>query len=158
MKQEATITKKRISELKVERDAIEQRFAIGKIPENIYEKFSKKYADDIFKLEQNLPNAMVSTSTLSKKIETVVGRIQNLDEIWDSGNYELKKAIQKVVFPNGMVVESNNKQLRPSGFNHLFHVIATLKGSCKEKRKGTNQMNLVKSLSAEKEGFEPPEV
>ena len=98
MKQEATNTKKRITELKVERDAIEQRFAIGKIPENIYEKFSQKYADDIFKLEQNLPNAMVSTSTLSKKIDTVVGRIQNLDEIWDSGNYELKKAIQNLYF------------------------------------------------------------
>ena len=158
MKKEAKFTKKKISELRKEIETVEERFAIGKIPEKIYEKFSKKYAEDIFRLEQNLPNTIVSTSTLNKKINKVINTIQNLDEIWDSGSYEMKKAIQKIVFPNGMVVQSDNRQLRPSGYNYLLYAITSIKGSYKGNKKGTTQLILDKSLIAENEGFEPPEV
>ncbi|OYT11027.1 MAG: hypothetical protein B6I18_05995, partial [Bacteroidetes bacterium 4572_112] len=69
--------------------------------------------------------------------------------------YEMKKAIQKIVFPNGMVVQSDNRQLRPSGYNYLLYAITSIKGSYKGNKKGTTQLILDKSLIAEKEGFEP---
>jgi len=34
--------KKRLTELKKELETLEERFAFGKIPENIYQKFAKK--------------------------------------------------------------------------------------------------------------------
>ena len=42
LKQEIKVDKKKVAELKRELEAIEERFTYGKIPENLYQKFSNK--------------------------------------------------------------------------------------------------------------------
>ncbi len=151
-----TATKKKISELKKELETVEHRFAMGKIPENLYDKFANKYADEIFELEQNISGDGKLTSNLTKKIETVIKETSNLSEIWTSGCLETKKSIQKLVFPNGMVVESKNKRLRTHNVNKLIVVILRITDICSINKKGTINVKTDKSLLAENEGFEPP--
>jgi len=150
-----TATKKKISELKKELETVEHRFAMGKIPENLYDKFANKYADEIFELEQNISGDGKLTSNLTKKIETVIKETSNLSEIWTSGCLETKKSIQKLVFPNGMVVESKNKRLRTHNVNKLIVVILRITDICSINKKGTINVKTDKSLLAENEGLPP---
>ena len=53
---EITATKTRLTQVKKDLDAIEERYATGKIDTLIYTKFSEKYKVEITELEQKLTN------------------------------------------------------------------------------------------------------
>ena len=150
--------KKKITELKTELEAIELRFATGKIPEKLYDKFTKQLSEEIYDLEKELSGVGNATSNLSKKVKTVINDYQNLCKIWESGCFETKKKIQKLIFPKGMLVDAKTKQLRTQDLNRLIHTITTFSDNCGPKKKGTTNVKIDKSPFAEREGFEPPEV
>ena len=156
LKEDAKQNRKRTTELKKELETLEERFAFGKIPENIYEKFSKKLTNQIFELEQKINTDSFLGSNPSKKIKEVIEKINNLDKTWNAGNYEVKKTIQKLVFPLGMLVKAKNKQLQTSNVSRLLSLIGCFSAKLKGNKKGTENENIVQSLSAERGGFEPP--
>ena len=130
---------------------------MGKIPEHLYDKFANKYAEDVFELEKNISGDGKLTSNLTKEIENVVKETSNLSEIWASGCLETKKKIQKLVFPEGMVVEAKNKQLRTHNLNNLIVVMLRITDIYNTNKKGTINVKTDKSLLAERGGLEPSE-
>ena len=75
-----------MSLLKAKTDAIEERFAIGEIDNEIYKKFKTKYESEEKKLESNLFNSTISSSNLQIAIDKALKMSSNLSELWDSGN------------------------------------------------------------------------
>ena len=151
-----SVAKKKITELKAELEAIELRFATGKIPEKLYDKFTKQLSKEIFSLEQKLGGGENATSNLSENVKKVINDYTNLCKIWDSGCFETKKKIQKLVFPKGMLVEAKSKRLRTQDLNPIIHTIATLSDNYKQNKKGITNVKIDKSPFAERGGFEPP--
>ncbi len=134
-KNDIKVDKKRLSVLKKELEEIEERFAFGKIPEKIYEKFSNKLEGEIFELDKKLNNGNYTTANLSKKLSNVIKKFQNLDSIWDKGSIETKKKVQKMLFPEGMVVGADNKLLRTDNINPILRVMTSFTEISRHKKK-----------------------
>ena len=81
---------------------MEERFAIGEINKEIYEKFKVKYQSEINDLESNLFNSSISSSNLEKAIKKALRVASNLNELWTSGDLTQKKKLQNLVFPSGI--------------------------------------------------------
>lgn len=81
---------------------MEERFAIGEINKEIYEKFKVKYQSEINDLESNLFNSSISSSNLEKAIKKALRVASNLTELWTSGDLTQKKKLQNLVFPSGI--------------------------------------------------------
>lgn len=72
LKKEIKEDKKRLTELKKELETIEERFAFGKIPENLFDRFSEKLEIQILKLEQKIDKGNFSTANRSEKIKNII--------------------------------------------------------------------------------------
>jgi predicted RNase H-like nuclease (RuvC/YqgF family) len=83
-------------------ETMEERFAIGEINKEIYEKFKVKYQSEINDLESNLFNSSISSSNLEKAIKKALRVASNLNELWTSGDLTQKKKLQNLVFPSGI--------------------------------------------------------
>ena len=83
-------------------ETMEERFAIGEINKEIYEKFKVKYQSEINDLESNLFNSSISSSNLEKAIKKALRVASNLTELWTSGDLTQKKKLQNLVFPSGI--------------------------------------------------------
>ena len=62
-------------------EIIEERFTYGKIPENLYQKFSSKLEKQIIILDEKISNENYSTSYQSEKIKLIIEKTQKLDKL-----------------------------------------------------------------------------
>ncbi len=139
-------------------DAIEERFAIGEIGPDIYEKFSTKFKEELKEIEkQNLAPALES-SNLEKYLDFALEISTNLCKSWELGNFQHRQKLQQLVYPDGLHFSIQNKALRTIRMNSILSLITSLSGACKDKKKGLTSKKTCKSLLAEREGFEPPDL
>jgi len=96
---------------------MEERFAIGEINKEIYEKFKVKYQSEINDLESNLFNSSISSSNLEKAIKKALRVASNLNELWTSGDLTQKKKLQNLVFPSGIGYDKLNGEVRTKKVN-----------------------------------------
>ena len=155
IKKEIKEDKKKATELKKELETIEERFAYGKIPEHLYQKFSGKLEMQIIKLEEKISNGKYSTSNQSENIEKIIKSIQNLDKLWLKGTFQFKKSLQKAVFPRGMVVKADNKRVLTDNINEIFLIISYFLENCKQIKSGQSNMKFDLSASVPRAGVEP---
>ena len=59
-----------------------------------------------------------------------------LPELWGSGNLEVKRSIQKMVFPDGILYDFKNDDYRTTRINSIFSVIPSLSVKNKHKKNG----------------------
>jgi hypothetical protein len=66
---------------------------------------------------------------------------KNLSNIWVSGEYETKLSVQKLLFPEGIVIDPEDRTYRTSNLNPIFGLIHSFTGgndSGNKKRTGRN--------------------
>ena len=78
---EASI-KKQITEIQKKLNAIEERFAIGEIEKDIYNKFLGKYKSEIKAFEAEIQHPEISSSNLQKAIDKALIMSSRLNETW----------------------------------------------------------------------------
>jgi hypothetical protein len=123
-KVDETINKKRISELEGQLELLEERFVLNQISKEQFEKFFKKYSDEITGLnhEIHLHNEMISN--LENAIEKGIAIAGNLRQLWLAASYHDKQRLQYLVFPAGMSYDKKNDQVLTKRVNSLFNEIA----------------------------------
>ncbi|TVZ24108.1 DNA invertase Pin-like site-specific DNA recombinase [Dokdonia sp. Hel_I_63] len=65
-------------------------------------------------------------SNLEKMIDDSVELSQNINVYWESGAYEVKRKVQELVFPEGLVVNSEKRQYLTKKVNRLFELKASI--------------------------------
>ena len=144
-----------MSLLKAKTDAIEERFAIGEIDNEIYKKFKTKYESEEKKLESNLFNSTISSSNLQIAIDKALKMSSNLSELWSSGDLTQKKKIQRLVFPSGIGYDKLKGKVQTKRVNSIFSSIPLLLKDLAKTKSGEpvnfNQFSARVSPS----GFEP---
>ncbi|OIQ21180.1 recombinase family protein [Lacinutrix sp. MedPE-SW] len=80
-------------------------------------------------------------SNLEKMIDDSVELSQNINVYWESGAYEVKRKVQELVFPEGLVVNSEKRQYLTKKVNRLFQ----LKASIAKDAKGTKTKKVSKN-------------
>jgi site-specific DNA recombinase len=133
---EIATTKTKITQMNKELEAIEERFATGKIDQTIYTKFSKKYKQEISELEEKLSNPNMSSSNLEKCIEKGLKLAQNLSKTWAFSDLFEKHKLQHILFPKGFAFDKQNGKVLTFQTNLLFELIHSISNVLLEIKNG----------------------
>ena len=75
------------------------------IDKTLYEQHRTRLLSDLNLNSRNLEELKSKLSNHSEFIDKVIHVIQNISKYWSSGNSQTKDRIQKVVFPDGLVID-----------------------------------------------------
>lgn len=151
-----SVYKKRKTELENKRQALEERFAFGQIPEEMYIKFKKKLDTEERELIKEQVPSGLEISNFDLKLDKALDLSQNISKYWVSGNHETRKHIQKLVFPEGLVIDTKNRRLLTSKVNRLFAEKAVFARDTEGGKQKLPTKNGEESGLVAGEGFEPP--
>ena len=125
-KKEEALYKKRLTELERDREGLQERFAFGKIDEPLYRKFLTKIDSDIHEIKEKHQVPEIDTSNLKDNLNKAVNFVQNVSDYWIKGRIDVKKGIQRLVFPSGFLYNPENRQYLTPVVNKLFVVTSEL--------------------------------
>ncbi|MBC3759219.1 hypothetical protein H7U19_12430 [Hyunsoonleella sp. SJ7] len=117
-------------------EAIEERFAIGEINTNIYQKFRDNYTKEQADLEYGLDNSSISSSNLNLAIEKALTISSKLSNLWQSGDLIQKKKIQNLIFPSGIGYDKSGGKVQTKRVNSIFSSIPLLAKGLSETKNG----------------------
>lgn len=100
---DAAQIKKKIAEKKALLEKIEHKFITDQISDDIYQKHSEKIRTEIAALPKEMDMSHIDGSNLELAISKCLAVAQNLRQAWVSAEYEQKKRLQKLVFPEGIL-------------------------------------------------------
>lgn len=147
---------KELQQLKERMDTLERRFVVlNEITKSQYDLFMPELRAEQRELEMKLENSGINSSNLKKSIKLALSYACNLPSLWKLGDLETKRAIQYMVFPDGIGYDFKNKAVRTFRVNKIFGAISLLAGSLKGKGKGDFYSICRKSPLVIAEGFEP---
>ena len=121
--QDAKNLKVKLSETRKKLETIEERFVIGEINRQLYDKFRSKYEKECFEIETELSKVGGYSSNLKKVINYAVDLCQNPLKIWDSSDLTGKRAFQKLLFPEGIYYNRELDRVRTTRINSFFSPI-----------------------------------
>ncbi|WP_340154236.1 recombinase family protein [uncultured Winogradskyella sp.] len=147
---------KEIIVLKNKLDRLEERYVFEEINRSQYDKFKVKLSTEINQKRENLSSHSFDSSNLKKSINLALKYALNLPLLWSSGNIETKRAVQYMLFPDGLGYDFPNKRVQTFRVNSIFSAIASISNGLTENKKGNFQNNFENSLSVTSRGFEPP--
>jgi DNA invertase Pin-like site-specific DNA recombinase len=126
IKNEEAMTKKRITEIEKDRESVEERFALGKISEELYQKMMTKIDSQICEINEKHQQPEIDTSNLRKNLNKNLDLIQNVSKYWITGDVVVKKKIQRLVFPNGIFINPATRSYLTPDVNKLFLLTSEL--------------------------------
>ena len=147
--------KKRISEIKGTIDKLEERFVLDEITKEQYQKFLKKFQEDINVLEKECADMSSSSSNLQKAITRGLEIAENIGVLWESSSFESKQKLQYLVFPEGVTYDKKNSKVRTIRVNSLFAAIPLLARDMEKKKTKKIMKNSLLASNVENSGFEP---
>ena len=153
--EEISELEKQLNAVSANIDKIDKRFALGEISEELYNKFKPDFEKELSKIEQNIQDCAFQLSNLERAIENAIRYAENLSEMWVSGDLEVKRRIQRMVFPEGLLYDTQTGNYRTTRINSLFAVIPEITKVLGDKKKGTKHNINALSLSVAPTGIEP---
>ena len=111
-----TETENAIQRLKV-------RLALGEIPSDVYEAgmHELQARKDTYTLEMEQWN--VKISNCSQMIPKIIVTASNISSLWKSGNLEIKRRIQNLVFPEGVLWDKGISDYRTPKTGGFFEIM-----------------------------------
>ena len=147
--------KKQLNGIEEKIESIEERFAVGEIDIEIYNKFKSKYTVIKKEIDTSLSQSSISSSNLKKAINAALNLGTNISKIWTSGDLQQKKRIQSLVFPSGIGYDKQNDAVRTLKINSLFSLISIAQRELLKTKNGKSiQMNQFSDLVTST-GFKP---
>ena len=148
-------SRKRVTEIKGQLEKVEERFVLGEISKEQYEKFSTLYSAQIKSIEQELDQSGKISSNLELAVEKGLKYAQNLRQLWVSSDYHEKQRLQYLVFPEGMLYSKKNDEVLTTRINTLFGQIALLSRTSGKNKKGKPETECLFGSSVAPTGIEP---
>jgi hypothetical protein len=124
--EEARSLKNKLTETKRKLEAIEERFVIGEIDRNLYQKFRPKYEQECFEIEQELNKTGGYKSNLAKVVNFAAKTCLNPLILWEKSDLNEKRAFQNLLFPEGIIYNRESDCYRTSRVNSFFSLIPQL--------------------------------
>jgi hypothetical protein len=123
--------------------------------EESYIKFRPKYAQEKVQILRTMEKTQVKKSNLENQLETAISFSRNLATVWVSSSVAQKEALQKLVFPDGVIYNLEKRQYRTEKLNAAFQLFISLNSVCGEKEKGQNGVYSILSSQVGTTRFEP---
>ena len=110
---------------KIER--LEERYIDEEISKELFNKHNAKLNKEKEEIQDLIENSMIKSSNLEKCIEWMVEISSKLNTMWSLDNFENSETLQKVIFPEGITYDWENRRFRTSRINSFFLAIPQLK-------------------------------
>ena len=110
---------------------------------------------ELIEIEEKLDDFQIKISNLDKKVSELIEFSRNLSKIWVSGEYETKLSLQKLLFPEGIVIDPNDRTYRTSNLNPIFRLIHSFAGGDGDRNKKRTSKNTSPSCVVAGAGLEP---
>lgn len=115
-----------LKRLEEQKDTLERKHIFEGLPKPTYEKYSSEIDNEISAKNQELQKLGLTISNHDEVIKKCISVSQNLSKYWVSGDVNTKIRIQKIVFPNGIEIDSKNRQYLTKEVNAVFAIIPDL--------------------------------
>ena len=109
----------------------------------------------MIEIEEKLDDFQIKISNLDKKVSELIEFSRNLSKIWVSGEYETKLSLQKLLFPEGIVIDPNDRTYRTSNLNPIFRLIHLFTRGKDDSNKKRTSKNTSPSCVVARAGLEP---
>ncbi len=159
--EQEVLLKGQLTEVKKKLSTIMEKYhVLETITQEVFDSFNQKYTEEKETIEKGLEacSGAMNISNLPVYLENAISLSRKLNTIWTSGDIQLKEDLQKLIFPEGVYYDRKTQSFRTEKVNFIFKLIASSSGTPPEKKKGTSYLIDYLSLSAEREGFEPPDL
>lgn len=148
---------KRLEEVNNGIQSLEEKYYVhSEMTREVFDRLMNKLLGDKQENVRLLTASAIQISNLCESLHEVAQLCLKITRLWLKGSINLKEKLQKMVFPEGIVYDRQNGAFRTPKINSVIAEIARLSGDLLLKTKGLNLFLSGQSLSAEKEGFEPP--
>ncbi len=134
----------------------EEKYIEEDLDKESFKRYKLKCEEDlaeIAKEEQHLQNPL---SNSEKLINFSVQICQNLSQLWFSGDLSNRVKLQKMVFPDGIEYDLENRCYRTKRVNSLIAQITHLARVSGENKKRNSASALQNSAQVAPDGIEPP--
>jgi site-specific DNA recombinase len=153
--EDAKRVKSDIEKIQKRLDRIEERYVYEEISKVQYDKFKQKLEAERRVFDKESEGFKFNSSNLKKAVDKALGFAINLPSLWELGDIQTKRAIQYMVFPEGICYDFKNHRVRTFRVNSIFSAIASISGDMSSNKKENYHNNYDNSLKVESEGFEP---
>ena len=136
--EETAVQQEKLFEINAKLDRLEERFVFEEITPIQYEKFKGRLSAEKLEIEKNLEQDGFNLSNLEKPIDLALQYSLQLTSMWSSGDLEVKRSIQNMVFPDGIMYDFKNAIYRTERVNSVFSLIPSLSKVNKEIENGNN--------------------
>ena len=148
---------KELGQLEERINTLERRFVVlNEITKSQYDLFMPELKIKQRELEVKMENGGINSSNLKKAVKLALDFACNLPKLWELGDLETKRAIQYMVFPDGIAYDFKKKLVQTFRVNEIFGAISSFSVNCKEIEKGTFHQICGKSPLVTAKGFKPP--
>jgi DNA invertase Pin-like site-specific DNA recombinase len=113
-------------EIQKKLDGIEERYVLGEINKELYDKYSDRFKSELNDVLEKLNAFDFNLSNLSEYIETSLTIACKLGSLWLNGEAKTKETLQYLVFPEGIMYDRKNSSYRTERSNSVFEVIRCL--------------------------------
>lgn len=119
---------KQLHELKKKMERLEERFINEEITPELYGKFTAKFKQEVWEIEQKIGGCPVSASNLEYYINRSIDFATELPSLWASSSFKDKQKLQKMIFSEGIYYNKQKDETRTTKMNSVFLLIASLQG------------------------------
>lgn len=115
--------KKQLSQLEKNIKTVKTRHAIGEVSNEDYAEIMKDFNERRDEILLNLEKVGNNLSNFEKVIPLIISKASDLRSLWRDGNYETKRKIEYLVYPNGIFWDKKNRSYRTENRNSVFDLL-----------------------------------
>ena len=131
-----------VNEIDSKLERLEERFVFDEISKEQFDKYRIQLEDEKLKLNEEINRkGSFNLSNLDNLIEKATGYALNLPKLWASGTLETKRAIQNMMFPEGILFDFKNDTYRTTRVNSIFALINSVSTVLGENKNRTEPNN-----------------
>lgn len=151
-----SILKGRLTETETKIESLEERFALGEITSELFQKFIAKFRKEKLEITTEISDLSFENSNLEKRVEKYLCILTKPATLWVSNDYKGKLELQNLLFPSGLLFQRENNDYRTPETNPVIFVMSQLSTDLGGKLKGTFGLYNQKSLSVPRRRLELP--
>jgi len=130
---------KQLTAIQTQVKQLKIRFGLGQIDKETYDLTQQHLNEKVLEINKELNSGKVTISNLENLLSKSLKMLENISKIWDSGNLEEKRKLQKIMFPEGIFYNAQNHQYLTRNSNKFIELVSSLSASCEGKNNGNLQ-------------------
>ncbi len=135
-KAQTSITK-RLKEVETQLKNLKRKYMVlSEISKEDYEEFKPELENERIELLSKSKNTVFNFSNLDEVLQEAVIYAKNLAFLWSESTYQTKRAIQNMVFPEGILFDFKNKVSRTNRVNVIFTLTSLISANLAGNKKG----------------------